>query len=150
LRVVAELIEAGAQINTIYRNLFERNTLGRLRLIGETLVDLHIGFEGKVAYALISLENMARAGAIPPDTEDLIDYVISVNGVSVGLLFIEQARGGVKVSFRSRNDLDCSRLAGSLGGGGHRAAAGVTLAVSMSESVPLVLEAVRKALEGHA
>jgi phosphoesterase RecJ-like protein len=147
LRVVAELIEAGAQINTIYRNLFERNTLGRLRLLGETLVDLHIGFEGKVAYALITLENMANAGAIPPDTEDLIDYVISVNGASVGLLFIEQARGGVKVSFRSRNGLDCSQLAGSLGGGGHRAAAGVTLAESMTDSVPLVLEAVRKALE---
>lgn len=147
LRIVAELIESGAEINMIYRNLFERNTLGRLRLLGETLVDLHLGFDGRVAYAMITLENMARAGAIPPDTEDLIDYVVSVKGVSVGLLFIEQAKGGVKVSFRSRNGLDCSRLAGSLGGGGHRAAAGASLKESMSESVPLVLEAVRKALE---
>ncbi len=148
LRVVADLIESGAQINTIYRNLFERNTLGRLRLLGETLVDLHLSFGGKVAHALITLDHMARAGAIPPDTEDLIDYVVSVKGVSVGLLFIEQARGGVKVSFRSRNGLDCAELAGSLGGGGHRAAAGATLPHSIAESVPLVLEAVRKALEG--
>jgi phosphoesterase RecJ-like protein len=150
LRVVADLIEAGAKINGIYRNLFERNTLGRLRLLGETLVDLHLGFDGRVAYATISLDHMARSGAIPPDTEDLIDYVVSVKGVSVGLLFIEQAKGGVKVSFRSRNGLDCSRLAGSLGGGGHREAAGVSLDSSMEESVPRVLEAVRKALEDHA
>jgi len=147
LRVIAEFIEAGAKINTIYRNLFERNTLGRLRLLGETLADLHLGFEGKVAYATISLDHMARSGAIPPDTEDLIDYVVSVKGVSVGLLFIEQARGGVKVSFRSRNGLDCSRLAGSLGGGGHKEAAGLSLNHSMTESVPLVLDAVRKALD---
>lgn len=150
LRVVAELIESGAQINQIYRDLFERNTLGRLRLLGETLVDLHIGFEGQVAYATISLDHLARSGAIPPDTEDLIDYVVSVKGVSVGLLFIEQAKGGVKVSFRSRNGLDCSRLAGSLGGGGHKEAAGVSLTQSMVESVPLVLDAVRKALDGTA
>lgn len=56
-------------------------------------------------------------------------------------------RGGVKVSLRSRNGLDCSRLAAKLGGGGHRAAAGATLAGPMAENVDRVLREVRRALD---
>ena len=69
-------------------------------------------------------EDLLRTGAIPPDSEDLVDFTVSLRGVEVGMLFIEQARGGVKVSFRARNGLDCSRLAAQFGGGGHREAAG--------------------------
>ena len=117
----AELVEAGAQIDTIYRLLFERNTLGRLKLMGETLAGLKTDLDGRVAYATITRDDLARTGAIPQDSEDLVDFTVSLRGVEVGLLFIEQARGGVKVSFRSRNGLDCARLAATLGGGGHRA-----------------------------
>jgi phosphoesterase RecJ-like protein len=77
----------------------------------------------------------------------LVDFTVSLRGVEVGMLFIEQARGGVKASLRSRNGLDCARLAATLGGGGHRGAAGVTLAGSMTETVNRVLGAVRQALD---
>jgi phosphoesterase RecJ-like protein len=87
-----------------------------------------------------------RTGAIPPDSEDLVDFTVSMRGVAVGMLFIEQLRGGVKVSFRARNGLDCAQLAGRFGGGGHREAAGATLALTMAESVERVLFAVRQAV----
>jgi bifunctional oligoribonuclease and PAP phosphatase NrnA len=147
LRAAAELIDSGADIAGIYRDLFERNTLGRLRLMGATLSGLQVEQGGRLAYATISRHDLERTGAIPPDSEDLIDFTVSLRGVEVGLLFIEQARGGVKVSFRSRNGLDCARLAGSLGGGGHRAAAGATLSGSMDDAVDRVLRAVRQALD---
>jgi phosphoesterase RecJ-like protein len=147
LRSVADLIDSGADIAGVYRALFERNTLGRLRLMGATLSGLRTEEAGRVAYATISREDLSRTGAIPPDSEDLIDFTVSLRGVEVGMLFIEQARGGVKVSFRSRNGLDCSRLAGSLGGGGHRAAAGATLPGTMDEVVDRVLRAVRQTLD---
>ena len=67
--------------------------------------------------------------------------------MELGLLFIEQARGGVKVSFRTRTDVDCSRLAGQFGGGGHRAAAGATIAGPMPEVIERVLGVVRQALD---
>ena len=81
------------------------------------------------------------------DSEDLVDYTVSMRGVEVGMLFIEQARGGVKVSFRARNGLDCARLAAQFGGGGHRAAAGATVPGAMAEIVDRVLSAVRQALD---
>lgn len=150
LRAVAELIDAGADIAVIYRDLFERNTLGRLRLMGETLSGLRTDMGGRVAYATISRADLERTGAIPQDSEDMVDFTVSLRGVEVGMLFIEQDRGGVKVSLRSRSGLDCARLAGTLGGGGHRAAAGATLAGPMAESVEHMLRAVRQALDPAA
>ena len=147
MRAAAELIEAGAKVDEIYRKLFERNTLGRLRLIGETLVGMRTDLGGRVAYATITRDDLIRTGAIPQDSEDLIDFTVSLQGVEVGLLFIEQLRGGAKVSFRARNGLDCSQLAAKFGGGGHRQAAGATLPGPISESVARVLQAVRQALE---
>jgi phosphoesterase RecJ-like protein len=146
LRTVADLVEAGAPIDEIYRLLFERNTLGRLKLMGETLVDLQTDLGGRIAYATVTRDDLERTGAIPPDTEDLVDFTVSINGVDVGLLFIEQKRGGIKLSLRSRNGLDCARLAGQFGGGGHRAAAGATLPDPLSDALPRVLQAVRLAL----
>ncbi|MGP0068571.1 MAG: DHH family phosphoesterase [Isosphaeraceae bacterium] len=149
LRAVAELIEAGAPIDAIYRQLFERNTLGRLKLMGGTLAGMQTDLDGRIAYAKISHHDLMCTGAIPQDSEDLIDFTVSLLGVEVGLLFIEQVRGGVKVSFRSRNGLDCSRLAGQFGGGGHKAAAGATMTGPMADVVDRVLKAGRQALESN-
>lgn len=146
LRTTAELLEAGAEIDTIYRLLFERNTLGRLKLMGETLAGMKTDADGRVAYATVTRESLARTGAIPQDTEDLVDFTVSLIGVEVGMLFVEQARGGVKLSLRSRQGLDCAKLAGQFGGGGHRAAAGASLPEPTEDSVARVCEAVRQAL----
>ena len=146
LRVAAELVEAGARVEEIYRLLFERSTLGRLKLMGETLAGMRTDLGGRIAYATVTREDFDRTGAIPPETEDLVDFTVSVAGVEVGLLFIEQQRGGIKLSVRSRAGFDCARLAARFGGGGHRAAAGATLPDPLSEALPLVLQTVRAGL----
>ncbi len=147
LQTVSALVEAGAAIDETYRLLFERNTLGRLRLMGETLSSLRTDLDGRVAYATVTRDDLDRTGAIPADTEDLVDFTVSIAGVEVGLLFIEQKRGGVKLSVRSRAGLDCSRLAGLFDGGGHRAAAGATLPDPLSESLTRVMDAVKSTLK---
>lgn len=146
LRDAAILLEAGAPIDNIYRLLFERNTLGRLKMMGETLASLQTDFDGRIAYATVTREDFDRTGAIPPDTEDLVDFTVSLRGVEVGLLFIEQKRGGIKFSIRSRAGFDCQKLAAQFGGGGHKAASGATLPDPLSAELPKVLAAVRAGL----
>jgi len=146
LRTIADLVESGAQIDKIYQLLFERSSLGRLKLIGESLANLRTEDGGRIAYTTVTREALTRTGAIPQDTEDIVDYTVTLEGVDVGLLFIEQARGGVKLSIRSRNGLDCSKLAGKFGGGGHKAAAGAMLPEPIESSVSAVVDAVREAL----
>jgi phosphoesterase RecJ-like protein len=145
-RTAAELVEAGAAVDAIYRDLFERSTLGRLKMMGGALAGLRTDLGGRIAYTAVTREDFERTGAIPPDTEDIVDQTVSIVGVEVGLLFIEQRRGGIKLSVRSRQGFDCAALAGRFGGGGHRAAAGATLPDPLSESLPRVLDAVRRAL----
>ena len=146
LRTAAGLLEAGAEVDNVYRLLFERNTLGRLRMMGQSLANLRTDLDGRIAYASVSLEDFQATGAIPADTEDLVDYTVSIRGVEVGLLFIEQKRGGVKLSVRTRSGFDCAKLAANFGGGGHRAAAGATLNESLPAAVEKVLAAVRAQL----
>ncbi|AGA30751.1 DHH family phosphoesterase [Singulisphaera acidiphila] len=146
LRTVADLVEAGAPINEIYSQLFERSSLGRLRLMGETLTGLKTVAGGRIAYATVTRDSVERSGAIPQDTEDLVDFTVSLKGVEVGMLFFEQSRGGIKLSLRSRQGMDCARLAGLFGGGGHRAAAGATLPDPLDESIERVLAAVQQTL----
>ncbi len=147
LRVAAELVEHGAPIDGIYRKLFERSTLGRIKLIGEILSKIETTEDGKIAYSIVTREDFVKTGSIPADTEDLIDYTVCIEGVEVGVLLIEQNKGGIKLSLRSRNGIDCSALAGQFGGGGHKAAAGANLPDPMSESLPRVLAAVKSALK---
>lgn len=99
-----------------------------------------------MAYATITREDLIRSGAIPQDSEDLVDFTVSVRGVELGLLFIEQLRGGAKVSIRTRSGVDCAALASQFGGGGHKEAAGATINAPMPECVERVLQAVRKTL----
>jgi phosphoesterase RecJ-like protein len=145
-RAAAELLEAGADVHEIYRSLFERNTLGRLRMFGRALSSLRTDLDGRVAYAAVTRADFQATGALPPDTEDLVDFTVSLEGVEVGMLFIEQFKGGSKLSLRSRAGFDCAALASRFGGGGHRAAAGANLPEPLSDMISQVLAAVRQEL----
>lgn len=145
LRIVADLIDAGAPISDIFKKIFERNTLGRLKLVGKTLASLQTAFDGRVAWATITRQALEDVGALPTDAEDLVDYTVSVGGVELGFLLTELPAGGIKLSLRSRGPIDCCQLAGEFGGGGHRAASGATL----PEPIDKAVEAVLKAVERH-
>jgi phosphoesterase RecJ-like protein len=140
LRIVADLIDAGAPISDIFKKIFERNTLGRLKLVGETLAGLQTAFDGRLAWATVTREALENVGALPTDTEDLVDYTVSIQGVELGFLLMELPVGGIKLSLRSRGSIDCCELAGRFGGGGHKAAAGATL----PEPIDKALDAIKK------
>jgi phosphoesterase RecJ-like protein len=146
LTLAAALVQAGARLTAAYENLFERNTLGRLKLTGVVLERLKVTDGGRVAYTEIRRVDYEATGATPQDSEDLVNYTLSLAGVEVGLFFMEQPRGGVKVSFRSRGRVDVARLAETFGGGGHRASAGATLAAPLDDARARVLAAASAAL----
>lgn len=146
LSLAAELVKAGARPQTLHELLFERNTLGRMKLMGLALERLTLDGAGRVAWTEIRRSDYAATGALPSDTEDLVNFTREVGGVEVGLFFMEQPVGRVKVSFRSRARVDVERLAKQFGGGGHRLASGATLDDPLEEARRRVLEAVRAAL----
>ena len=72
---------------------------------------------------------------------------LSVGGTQVAVILVEQPTGGFKISFRSRCELDCSRVAEQFGGGGHKPAAGAFLDEPLAVAQSRVLDAVRAAMQ---
>jgi bifunctional oligoribonuclease and PAP phosphatase NrnA len=146
LRLASTLVEAGARPTDAYEALFEQNTPGGVKLKGLVLARLTLALDGQVAYTELHRGDYAAAGATPQDSEDLVNYTRSISGVEVGLFFMEQPRGGVKVSFRSRSRVDVAKVAQQFGGGGHRLAAGAILETSLEDALARVLAAIAAAL----
>jgi phosphoesterase RecJ-like protein len=144
--LASELTRAGARPEHLYDLLFERNSLPRLKLMGLVLDRLQVVGDNRVAYTEIRRDDYAATGASPQDSEDLVNFTRSLAGVEVGILFMEQPRGGIKVSFRSRSSVDVARLAERFGGGGHKLASGAVIEGSLDAARSRVLEAVLAAL----
>ncbi len=145
-RLAGELIDAGASAAGVYRELYERDSIGRVRLRGVILTRLQVDLGGRLAHTYILKEDFAKVGALPSDTEDLVNLALEIDGTEAAVIFIGQMDGGFKVSFRSRCELDCSQVAGQFGGGGHKAAAGAMVNGALDDVQRQVLDAVRAAM----
>ncbi|HSB70797.1 MAG TPA: bifunctional oligoribonuclease/PAP phosphatase NrnA [Candidatus Methylomirabilis sp.] len=145
LRVAADLVECGADPEEISHGLYGNRDPREWRLLSEALASLAVSPDGRLAWIEVTLAAQARAGLGLEYTEGFIEYVRILSGVRVALAFKEASPDQVKVSFRSRGSLDVAALAGQLGGGGHRNAAGCTLAGTLAEVKARVLAAA----QGH-
>ena len=143
LQLASRLVAAGADLARLYKDLYEEETLGRLKLTGRTLAKATMELDGRLIYTWIEKNDFEATGALPSDSEDMINMLLSVGGTQVAIILVEQPRGGFKISFRSRCDLDCSRVAEQFGGGGHKAAAGAFLDELLESARQKVLDAVR-------
>jgi phosphoesterase RecJ-like protein len=144
-KLAEELTRAGANPPPLFEQLFECAPVSRLRLVGVALERMQTVDSGRVAYTEVFLKDYTATGAVPGDTEDLINYPRSIDGVEVACLFIEQPEGGTKVSFRSRA-LDVSKIAEKFNGGGHKLAAGARDERDLPTTRAAVLGAIRDAL----
>jgi len=145
-RLAARLNEAGASPDKLYRELYEKDTLGRLQLIGRALARTRIELDGRLIHTSLLREDFESTGALPSDSEDIINLTLAVDGTEVAVILVEQMTGGFKISFRSRCHVDCSRVAEQFGGGGHRSAAGAFLPGPLETVQAKVLDAVRAAM----
>lgn len=145
----SELVALGARPTELYEQLYEAATLARFKLTAVALDRLAIRANGKIAYTEIKLADYPATGAVPGDTEDLINFPRGVENVEIALVFIEQQDGGTKVSFRSRA-ADVSKLAEQFGGGGHKLASGARVMRPLTEVRDAVLAAAEQVLVGPA
>lgn len=139
-RITANLLDLGVDPFYIYHNLYEENSLGRTRLLGEMLSNVELAYDGRVSCAVLTLEQLKRNEVVPDDIDNFVNQAGAIAGVVVTLFFLE-LDDGVKVSFRSKGDIPVNELAKTYGGGGHKNASGARLTgVKLSETVQTVLE----------
>ena len=138
--VAAELLRIGVRSAWAYQELYERNSVAFTRLLGHTLSGFQVSADGALAWVTIPLDLVERLQAENEDTSEIATALLAVGGVHVVALFRELARDQVKVSLRSKGDLNVHRLATEFGGGGHRNASGIVMPGSLDQVVATITE----------
>jgi phosphoesterase RecJ-like protein len=139
LRDAAEMIEAGADASAIYARVYERRSAASLALLGRVLARITLANGGRIAYSWMSDDDLADTGALPEDTENIVDVVRQVGGVDA-VVFFKAQHDAVKVSLRAKcPTLDVAAVAHRFDGGGHTAAAGAVAPLPLESAIEAVL-----------
>jgi len=143
-RVASELVKCGVKPDFISKMLYERDRLSRLRFLAKALDTLELHLEGKVGSVEVTNELMAITGAIKDDTDGLVNMVRKLESVEVAMMLREEENGDIKISLRSKNYVDVSKIAVKYGGGGHIRASGATISgKTFSEIKQMLLEDIK-------
>ncbi len=136
-RVVADLIDKGAQTTAIHNKIYDTNTPERLHLLGCALKNMVILEAYKTAYITLSQEELDSFNYKKGDTEGFVNYGLTLEGIRFAVIFIENKEEGIiKISFRSEGKFSVNEFARKhFNGGGHDNAAGGKSDLSMKETI---------------
>ena len=135
-RIIADLMEAGAENYKIHERIYDVSTENRLRLLGYALKDKLIVLpEFNTAYIALSIAELEMFNFKSGDTEGLVNYALSINGVKLAAFFSESLEI-IKISFRSKGDFSVKEFSGKyFNGGGHKNASGGRSDLPLNETV---------------
>lgn len=126
LHMAARLLACGADNTEINRQVYRTVPFAKQKLLGRALGHMELLCEGRLGVSYVTLADFAQTGAGEEDTEGIIDHVRDIEGVEAAAFLRETQEGAFKVSLRSKRAADVGAAAQTLGGGGHKHAAGYT------------------------
>jgi phosphoesterase RecJ-like protein len=139
-----ELTLAGADPVRIAQDVYFSTSAAKLLLLGAALSNLNR--EGRLAWLWVTREDMERCGAAEGDCEGIVNYALYIAGVESAVFLRELPEDRIRLSLRSKRELDVSAIAQRLGGGGHESAAGCTLVGPLSRALGEILGELRAAI----
>jgi phosphoesterase RecJ-like protein len=136
-KIIADLIEKGADNSKIHGKVYDTNSFQRLQLLGRALSQLEVIEEYRTAFIWLSQNDLNEFNYQKGDTEGIVNYALSLQGVIFGVIFIEDTdQKIIKISFRSRGSFSVNKFAREhFNGGGHINAAGGKTQLSLEETI---------------
>ncbi len=144
LEFASRLVALGASPSRASREIYENRSMANTKLLGVALLAIQTELEGRLAWSQVAKEDFARFNATDADTDSIVNHVRAIKGADVGVLFRELDEKVTRVSLRSWGKVDVNAIANTFGGGGHVAAAGITIEAPLDVARPAVLAEVRK------
>lgn len=142
------LVALGAKPNELYERLYHSDCEARLRLIGELLSTFELHAAGRLAVLRITRDMLKRCGATREMTEEVVNEPMRMGDVVASLLLVEpEGDAPVRMSFRSKCDIDVAQIAAQFGGGGHARAAGARMAGTLASAAEAVIPVMVRAME---
>ena len=135
--IVAKLIEKGANNTDIHNNVYDTNSYESLQLLGCALTNLRVIPESRAAYITLSQNELQKFDYKKGDTEGVVNYGLSLDGVVLAAIFIEDRKEGIiKISLRSKGDFSVNEMSRAhFEGGGHTNAAGGKSHLSLEKTI---------------
>jgi phosphoesterase RecJ-like protein len=141
LRLAARLMEAGVQTDALYQALYQNERAERIALQTRVQGSMELLCDSRLAVMRVTKKDFEETRAAVPDTENLINVPLQIRTVEVSLLFTEPKEPGpIRVSLRSKGQVDVARFAEKFGGGGHARAAGLKVEGTLKEVMGKVVE----------
>jgi phosphoesterase RecJ-like protein len=145
LIIAGEMVQAGANPQRIAEHLFYEYRPATLSLLAATLQSLECLLEGRLAVLSLDHACLSQECYRDEETDGFVDYAVSIQGVEAALFLREHEPEHIRVSLRAKNDFDVRAVAEVFGGGGHRKAAGASLAGPLPDvKARLVAEVLRR------
>lgn len=150
-RIVADLIDLGAENTEIPNLLFDNNSYNRLQLLGRALQNLKVIPEKKASYITLTQNELDEFKQVKGDTEGIVNYGLTIKGIVFTAIFIENKdENCIKISFRSQGSFDVNQFARDyFNGGGHINAAGGKSELTLEATVQKFEELVSKLSINH-
>ncbi len=144
IRILADLVDLGADLNLINFKMFNEQSAERALLFGLTMSNIKYIEDGKVAFITIRKRDMISCKAKDGDTEGFIDFIMGISGVNVGVCLLEKEENKFKISLRGKG-VNVNEIASVFGGGGHLLASGCQINGNYYE----VLDKLSYAIKSH-
>ena len=137
-----ELVRAGVVPGDVSLWINESVTPGSVKLLGLCLSTLELHAKGRIATIELPKRFFKDAGAVPEDTEGIVNYGRNIDGVMVSILLKEGDDNSTRASLRAKPGVDVQVVAATFGGGGHKAASGCTVPLKMQDAKKKLVEMV--------
>ncbi|HZD48169.1 MAG TPA: bifunctional oligoribonuclease/PAP phosphatase NrnA [Silvibacterium sp.] len=144
--LAGDLVRHGADPAIIAQHTYFSNPTSKMLLLGAALSNLKR--DGRLAWMWVTHEDMLRTHAAEEDCEGLVNYAIAIAGVDVAVFLRELPNRRVRLSLRSKGEVNVARVAERLGGGGHPHAGGCTIDGPLPEAISYILGQLRECLQG--
>lgn len=144
--MACEMVKAGADPAYISKCVFQNRRIASLKLEQIALSRMQFGCNDSYVVSSLRRSDFEEVNAVKTDSEPIINTLRSIEGIRVACVLRED-ENGIRGSFRAKDDTDVAKIAEAMGGGGHRAAAGFTLGMTLEEALETVQVALEKALK---
>jgi phosphoesterase RecJ-like protein len=145
LRYMARWLEAGVRPDVLYRQIYQADRPQRLALTARMLQTLELHAGSRLAAMTIRKADFHATGALPEETENLVNEALRIASVETAILLVEND-DAVRVSLRSRDAVNVAEIAARFGGGGHARAAGLRAQTDLDALKAQLVEACVEAL----
>lgn len=145
--VCRRIASLGVDTALLARRIFDSYSIGRVRLTGALLDAMELHHGQTLAVLAFDDELLKRCGAAPEDTEGLVNIPLSAREVVAVIMMKRQPDATIRVSLRSKGDVDVRAVANLWQGGGHRNASGCTIVGEPAEVRGALVAAMTHAID---